>query len=404
MWKTRRPHHWETDGVPPCRRELAAWSEEGMAICSYFYEAMPEGVTVERVERWENQAGYMPFAAHRQAVTAETSGNNNNNNCNHGGIEDVELWLFHGTDAVDAVLENGFRISHANLDVRHNRYGLGVYFARDPRLAHYFAQSNRNKAVSAESAQQQQQLILARVVVGCCAPRVALRQQQQLLSPEHREPPPGFHSCTSDACPGREVIVFPGSPGTPAYPAYVLTCRCPLLSSNPYGKADLLRIDFEARRDAHAFQRYLRRFRPRLQQPMLATAIPPAASGSARSSSARNNIRRSNHGLSRGASGQMAAGGPSSGVPGGSNPQEPERPHIVNRRMSGPSVVGRLNNPFSSPAASGRGLTPGSPPGVSRATLEAAVISFVAVSAICYLFVACFLFLFVLVLLNLCYF
>ena len=28
-------------------------------------------------------------------------------------------------DAVDAVLENGFRISHANLDVRHNRYGVG---------------------------------------------------------------------------------------------------------------------------------------------------------------------------------------------------------------------------------------------------------------------------------------
>ena len=27
-----------------------------MAICSYFYEAMPEGIQVERVERWENQA------------------------------------------------------------------------------------------------------------------------------------------------------------------------------------------------------------------------------------------------------------------------------------------------------------------------------------------------------------
>ena len=28
-------------------------------------------------------------------------------------------------DAVNAVLDNGFRISHANLDVRHNRYGVG---------------------------------------------------------------------------------------------------------------------------------------------------------------------------------------------------------------------------------------------------------------------------------------
>lgn len=35
----------------PCR--FAAMS--GMAVCSYFYEAMPEGTSVERVERWESQ-------------------------------------------------------------------------------------------------------------------------------------------------------------------------------------------------------------------------------------------------------------------------------------------------------------------------------------------------------------
>lgn len=27
----------------------------GMAVCSYFYEAMPEGTSVERLERWESQ-------------------------------------------------------------------------------------------------------------------------------------------------------------------------------------------------------------------------------------------------------------------------------------------------------------------------------------------------------------
>ncbi|CAJ1447023.1 unnamed protein product [Effrenium voratum] len=65
------------------------------------------------------------------------------------------------------------------------------------------------------------EVILARVAVGHCAPKAPLKEQKQLLRPEHREPPPGFHSCTSDTAPGREVIVFPGSPGTPAYPAYV---------------------------------------------------------------------------------------------------------------------------------------------------------------------------------------
>ena len=111
----------------------------GMAVCSYFYESMPEGTQVERLERWESQvwscsasfrvasewfsktfwtstalrigseASYIPFAAYRQTV----------------GTDHAELWLFHGTEAVDAVLASGFRISHANLDVRHNRYGVG---------------------------------------------------------------------------------------------------------------------------------------------------------------------------------------------------------------------------------------------------------------------------------------
>ncbi|CAK9071695.1 unnamed protein product, partial [Durusdinium trenchii] len=121
-WPTGRPSHWCSEGRPPVRVELRPWCEEGMAICSYFYEAMPEGIQVERVERWENQAVRVGL----------------------GPAEEVELWLFHGTDAVDAVLENGFRISHAQLDSRHNRYGVGVYFARDPRLAHHFAQMSKS--------------------------------------------------------------------------------------------------------------------------------------------------------------------------------------------------------------------------------------------------------------------
>ena len=83
-----------------------------MAVCSYFYESMPLGTQVERLERWESRASYMPFAAYRQTVAAE----------------DSELWLFHGTEQVDAVLQSGFRISHANLDVRHNRYGVGPLY------------------------------------------------------------------------------------------------------------------------------------------------------------------------------------------------------------------------------------------------------------------------------------
>jgi len=211
-------------------------------VCNYFYEAMPEGTVVEQVERWESQAAFMPFVAHRQAVVDELG----------WASEDVELWLFHGTDAVDAVLENGFRISHANHSVKHNRYGIGVYFARDPRLAHFFVQGRRN-----EPPREMCQLILARVVVGSCARRPPIRQQEDLLRPEHRGPPVGYHSCTSGACAGREIIVFPGSPGTPAYPAYVISYRC-ALQNNPYRDSELMRVDFDSRWDANVFDRYRR--------------------------------------------------------------------------------------------------------------------------------------------------
>eukprot|EP00913_Durusdinium_trenchii_P009941 g9330.t1 len=173
-------------------------------------------------------------------------------------------------DAVDAVLENGFRISHAQLDSRHNRYGVGVYFARDPRLAHHFAQMSK-------SGKQTEicQVILARVVVGRCALKAPLKDQRQLLRPEHREPPTGFHSCTSNSAPGREVVVFPGSPGTPAYPAYVITYRMPRDSTrstslgNPY-REQLLRVDFEDRASSQAFHRYQHHWRATLPRELRA--------------------------------------------------------------------------------------------------------------------------------------
>ena len=143
---TREIHQFDvfSRGLPiPTASLRKFW---GMAICSYFYEAMPEGTSVERLERWESQARpapashvwktstktawtrkygnfltkimsiycktvcrkfkdlddfkrcgwrlltpiglqacYMPFAAYRQAVQADLE------------AEDVELWLFHGT-------------------------------------------------------------------------------------------------------------------------------------------------------------------------------------------------------------------------------------------------------------------------------------------------------------------
>ena len=55
----------------------------------------PEGTELERVERWESHALVMPYNAQKRRV------------CEELGFtwtrEDVESWLSHGTDAVDAV-------------------------------------------------------------------------------------------------------------------------------------------------------------------------------------------------------------------------------------------------------------------------------------------------------------
>lgn len=41
--------------VPQFRLLFSNPDSAGMAVCSYFYEAMPEGTSVERLERWESQ-------------------------------------------------------------------------------------------------------------------------------------------------------------------------------------------------------------------------------------------------------------------------------------------------------------------------------------------------------------
>ena len=119
------------------------------------------------------------------------------------------------------------RWRHYCVNLRNNKYGSGSYFARDPRLAHYFVRGARSISGG------RSKMILARVVVGWCAKKQAVRSARDLTKREHREAPNGFHSCTSWDSPGREIVVFPGSPGSPVFPAYVLTYKTPW-QGDPY--------------------------------------------------------------------------------------------------------------------------------------------------------------------------
>ena len=50
------PRHSRADSQStPVQTAFSNPDSAGMAVCSYFYEAMPEGISVERLERWESQ-------------------------------------------------------------------------------------------------------------------------------------------------------------------------------------------------------------------------------------------------------------------------------------------------------------------------------------------------------------
>ena len=150
MW-ARKPYHWTSvNASEPQLIPVKFGTDEGAAILSYFLEGMPEHTELERIERYENDLQFMPYSAYKQTVV---------NSLPDWSTEQVESWLFHGTDAVQEVLNSGFNSSCANL--RHNKYGSGSYFARDPRLAHYFVRGARS------SSTRTFKLILARVVLPC---------------------------------------------------------------------------------------------------------------------------------------------------------------------------------------------------------------------------------------------
>jgi hypothetical protein len=221
-----------------------------MAIADYFYEAMPENTELIWIERWESQKLFLPYAAYRETVRSRLDWK----------LEDLESWLFYGDDHTEEILQNDFASSSVNLQL--NNYGAGVYFARDPRLAHALVREVRRQS-DAEF-----KILLCRVVVGWCERKHVVRKKDVAFH-EHRKPPDGSHSVTSHDMPGRKIEVFPGNPSTPAYPEYILTYKSPL-QSDPYKDGmQLLTPSLSNREDSHVFNRYRRQYRPQwhLTQP-----------------------------------------------------------------------------------------------------------------------------------------
>lgn len=170
------------------------------------HQTMLDAVVL-RVQRNRYDLLYKQYTAKRDFVDAEAG-------------EKHERWLWNGQDHMENTMQTGFDLRYASREF--NKYGVGVYFAADARLAAFFQRSTRENT-------GQKQLILARVALGTCKERPAVpgyavpvrgdtRVNPELLKPEWTLPPPGAQSATS--CHRIEAIVYENHQ---AFPHYLVT-------------------------------------------------------------------------------------------------------------------------------------------------------------------------------------
>ena len=102
------PLHWETDGKSP---ELVRVTndEEFQAVTASLVDFLGDGTEIISVERHEHAKLWGQYILERDAVREHAN--------------ERELW--HGTDALDDVLAEGFNTAYASLE--NNVYGVGVY-------------------------------------------------------------------------------------------------------------------------------------------------------------------------------------------------------------------------------------------------------------------------------------
>jgi hypothetical protein len=226
------PWHWEHPLTDEMRLiPLRLSSKEACAITNRLVqEFKPSGkkVDVVGVSRCQNKRLFVQYDQERTKVAI------NRGDCN-------ERWLWHGTDALDSIITNGFNaFTYGSLSF--NAYGLGNYFAPDAKLSDYFIREARG------GFDGEKKLILARVCCGRIADKTNLvqslrwglckcadrsnhnascewdREMRKLLAnPENRGAPDGFDSVTG-AGKHFESVIFKD---TMAYSSYVITYKLP---------------------------------------------------------------------------------------------------------------------------------------------------------------------------------
>ena len=205
---------------------------------------MPPDSQLLAIERVENPKLWSLYEAHLAEVSDGFPGQ-------------PEMWLWHGADDIGQIVDDGFKTAFSNRTF--NVYGVGHYFAVDPRMANHFLRGSR------DAPKKSRKILLCRVAVGVCKTREPIQlhvehcqtkhmgckfwacremRAELLRRAENQQAPSGAHSCTSKN--QVEVVVFENHH---AYPAYIVEYTCESLSRfDPYKKLKEL-ASFDPRAD-----------------------------------------------------------------------------------------------------------------------------------------------------------
>jgi len=194
--------------------------EELDAVTELLKRTIPDATDVS-VQRNQHDLLYAQYIAKRDNVDALA------------GFRQ-ERWLWNGGASWEDNLKAGFKIEYANMTF--NKYGVGIYFAADARLAAYHEEDTRR----CNRDQGEKHLILARVALGRMAEREPMRgssgallrtttPRKRMINPDlteaERKLPPQDADSATDAQSNKIAIVYDNNQ---AFPQYLVTYK-----SNP---------------------------------------------------------------------------------------------------------------------------------------------------------------------------
>jgi hypothetical protein len=200
----RAPKAPKAPKLPPRPAQQIVCDAEETAVVGNAFKifAKTPGLVVKRVVRNDNEAQYRIYKDMREMIKEQNGGDPN------------EVWLFNGNDSMQENIKNGFMTQYAS-EV-YNAYGVGIYFAADPRLSMYFERKTRDQGMGVTKT-----ILLARVTLGKMGVRAHV-PPENLTKPESKLPTPGCHSNTSQA--NIEAIVYENHR---AFPAYLIEYESP---------------------------------------------------------------------------------------------------------------------------------------------------------------------------------